>query len=91
MRQVGHSVNGEKMGSSGICLDGKVTGAWDGGVPRQSCMIRTILDVGSSLGNMAAADADGGLNFQSHRGQRSEDRRDMFSTIFTIFTTFTNC
>jgi len=33
-----------------------------GGVPRQSCMIRIILDCGSWLGNMAAADAGDGLS-----------------------------
>ena len=33
-----------------------------GGGRRQSCMIRSILDVGSSLGNMATADAGDGLS-----------------------------
>jgi hypothetical protein len=61
-------------------------------------MIRSILEFGSSLGNMAAADAGDGLNFQSPRGQRSEvrgqkteNRKDMLPTISTIFTSLTNC
>jgi hypothetical protein len=39
----------------------------DGGSSSAKLHIRSLLDFGSWLGNTITADADGGLNFQSHR------------------------